>query len=96
MKENLAKSREEAKHASEEVKYKHGVGLEDAAVDPSRYSVRKDVEIRTQGIGGLKILKSVKKRFPRDKIHLVFPCLQAMAVKHEMSRFPIIEGFVTV
>ena len=63
MKENLAKSREEAKHASEEVKYKHGVGLEDAAVDPSRHSVRKDVEIRTQGIGGLKILKSVKKGF---------------------------------
>ena len=57
--------------------------------------MRKDVEIRAQGIGGLKILKSVKKVSSRSK-HLVFPRLQAMAVKHEMSWFPIIEGFVTV
>ena len=44
-KENLAKSRKEAKHASEEVEDQHGVGLEDAAVDPSRHSVRQDIEI---------------------------------------------------
>lgn len=45
LKENLAQSREEAKHASEEVEDKHGVGLKDAAVDPSRHGVRQDVEI---------------------------------------------------
>ena len=45
LKENLAKSREEAKHASEEVEDKHGVGLEDAAVDPARHGVCQDIEI---------------------------------------------------
>ena len=43
--ENLAKSGDKAKHASEEVEDKHGVGLEDAAVDPARHSVCQDVEI---------------------------------------------------
>ena len=45
LRENLTKSREEAKHASEEVEDKHWVGLQDATVDPSRHSVRQDVEI---------------------------------------------------
>ena len=45
MEENLAKCRDKAKHASEKVKDKHGVGLEDAAVDPARHSMCQDVEI---------------------------------------------------
>ena len=45
MQENLTKSRDEAKHASEEVEDKHGIGLEDAAVDPARHSMCQDVEI---------------------------------------------------
>ena len=43
--ENLAKSGDKAKHASEEVEDEHGVGLEDAAVDPARHGVCQDVEI---------------------------------------------------
>ena len=59
MRSNLAKSRQESKHASEEVEDQHGVGLEDAAVDPPRHSVRQDVEIGAKGKGGLKISKRV-------------------------------------
>ena len=55
LKENLAKSREEAKHASEEVEDKHWVGLEEATVDPPRNSMSHDVKIRAQGIRGLRI-----------------------------------------
>ena len=53
--ENLAKSRDEAKHASEKVEDKHWVGLEEATVDPPRNGMSHDVKIRAQGIRGLRI-----------------------------------------
>ena len=53
--ENLAKSRDEAKHASEKVEDKHRVGLEKPAVDPTRHRVRQYVEVGAKGVCGLEI-----------------------------------------